>query len=105
MGARAAAKKGTGKRHIEIRVNGRKVYEHIYVAEQMLGRKLLPDEIVHHKDENKKNNDPSNLEVLPNRAEHLKAHNYHRRKPTLDEIVSEVLSEPLGESEFDEFGF
>ena len=33
-------------------------------AEKILGRKLGPDEIVHHKDHNPENDDPGNLEVL-----------------------------------------
>ena len=33
------------------------------VMEEELGRKLLPGEIVHHKDENKRNNDKNNLEL------------------------------------------
>ena len=33
------------------------------VMEEKLGRKLLPDEQVHHKDKNPLNNDPDNLEI------------------------------------------
>jgi hypothetical protein len=33
---------------------------------------------VHHKDENKFNNDPSNLEALSGQAAHLKKHDYWR---------------------------
>ena len=33
-------------------------------VEKILGRKLRPDEIVHHKDHNPENSDSSNLEVL-----------------------------------------
>lgn len=48
-------------------------HEHRTVMEKKLGRKLLPSEVVHHKDNNKKNNDPDNLEVKT-RAEHIKEH-------------------------------
>jgi len=48
--------------------------EHIYVAQQVLGRKLLPGEIVHHLDGNKKNNNPSNLAVLDSDSSHKREH-------------------------------
>ncbi len=48
-------------------------HEHRVVMEQLLGRNLRSDEIVHHKDGNKKNNDLENLEVL-SRAEHTAIH-------------------------------
>ena len=53
------------------KVNGR--HEHRAVAEKMLGRSLRDDEVVHHKDHNKRNNDPSNLEVMT-QSEHAKLH-------------------------------
>ena len=49
------------------------VKEHRYIMEQYLGRKLKENEIVHHKDGNKLNNDISNLEVMT-RSEHSKLH-------------------------------
>lgn len=49
-------------------------YEHILVAENMLGRLLLDGEIVHHKDGDGSNNDPSNLEVYTSQAEHASLH-------------------------------
>jgi hypothetical protein len=49
-------------------------HAHRVIAEQVLGRKLRRKEIVHHKDRNKLNYDPSNLEVLKNRREHAKEH-------------------------------
>lgn len=56
------------------------VYEHILVAEQMLGRPILSTEEVHHRDGNKSNNDPSNLLVTANRADHFQ---YHRKRTDL----------------------
>ena len=48
-------------------------HTHRIVAEQKMGRPLQPGEIVHHIDGNKRNNDPSNLEVMT-QAEHCKLH-------------------------------
>lgn len=49
-------------------------YEHRLVAEEKIGRRLLPGEQVHHVDHNKKNNDPANLEVEESAAHHRVAH-------------------------------
>ena len=49
------------------------VLHHRIVMENHLGRILNSNEVVHHKDGNKKNNKISNLEVM-DRIEHLKHH-------------------------------
>lgn len=49
-------------------------YEHRLVAEQMLGRRLLPGEQVHHIDGDRQNNDPRNLDVKSSQAEHQVSH-------------------------------
>lgn len=48
-------------------------HEHRVVAEQILGRPLKSDEVVHHIDGNKRNNDPSNLQIMT-QSEHVKLH-------------------------------
>lgn len=50
------------------------VYEHILVAEEMLGRKLLPLEVVHHKDQHRNNNSPENLMVFATQGDHAAYH-------------------------------
>lgn len=53
-----------------------RVYEHRLVMEQFIGRYLTPEEQVHHKDEDKRNNDISNLELCANQKEHSEQHAY-----------------------------
>lgn len=50
---------------------------HRVLVENDLGRLLISGEDVHHKDENKKNDDPSNLEVKL-KAEHALEHAFER---------------------------
>lgn len=52
------------------------VYLHIIVAETTLGRHLLPEEVVHHKDLNKLNNNPDNLMVFATKSDHTCFHQH-----------------------------
>lgn len=58
-----------------------KVYVHRHVASVKVGRWLGKNEIVHHIDGNKENNDPANLDVMSN-VDHGKMH-----KPTIIDVV------------------
>ncbi len=49
------------------------VKEHRYIMEQYIGRKLKPEEIVHHIDGDKTNNEISNLKIMT-RGEHSRLH-------------------------------
>ena len=53
--------------------NGEKVFIHREVAEQHIGRKLKKNEVAHHLDGNKLNNDPENIVVLT-RVDHARIH-------------------------------
>lgn len=52
-------------------------HTHRIVAEQMLGRALRPGEVVHHINENKRDNRPENLMIFANQALHAKWHIEH----------------------------
>ena len=53
---------------------------HDLVVEAIIGRRLEKHEVVHHKDQNRKNNDPSNLQLMT-RSEHQKLHMKLRHEP------------------------
>jgi hypothetical protein len=51
------------------------IAEHQIMMERKLGRRLRPNEVVHHRDENKKNNSMSNLRV-ETKQQHAKDHGH-----------------------------
>ena len=61
------------KQYKTIKKDGTVRSEHRMIMERILGRKLSAEEIVHHIDGNKWNNDPSNLMILT-REEHARVH-------------------------------
>lgn len=57
--------------------SGRSV--HRWAAEKKVGGRIFPGRVVHHRDENKRNNRPSNLLVM-SRSEHASLHAKKRRR-------------------------
>jgi HNH endonuclease len=78
----------TSNRHIAISTGkGKKEYLHRYLVEQLI-RPLKKGEIVHHKDENKFNNEIENLEIVESREVHLFLHDYYRKGKHLQKAVT-----------------
>lgn len=64
----------TSAGYILLNIGGRRVYEHIHVAECALGKPLPPGAIVHHVNGIPWDNRPENLVVCPDQAYHLLLH-------------------------------
>ncbi len=73
------------------------VREHRLVVEQVLGRYLLPTEVVHHIDGNRQNNTPENLEVYSSNALHL-AETLKGRVPRWSEEGKVRISEAVSQA-------
>ena len=59
--------------YIFVMNDGQLVREHRLIMEKIIGRRLLADEVVHHKNGNTIDNFPENLELMTN-SEHVKHH-------------------------------
>jgi hypothetical protein len=69
------------------------VYEHILIAEKMLGRELIDDEQIHHLDFNRQNNKKSNILVLK-KGMHTKLHNW------IDRMNLQTIIESASDGEY-----
>ena len=67
------------KKYIYVKENGKLIQEHRLIAEKILKRKLKKNEIIHHRDGDKKNNDPLNLMLFENQRSHVSFENKLKR--------------------------
>ena len=72
--------------------NGVTNREHRFIVEKSIGRKLTPNEIVHHIDGNKRNNSLDNLMIMT-RAEHARLHyrELDKSKPVIQMDKTETI--------------
>jgi hypothetical protein len=67
------------------------ILEHRLVMSQLLGRPLIDTEVVHHRDEDRQNNDPDNLKLYASPGQHSKEE--HETLPTGytdDELIAHL---------------
>ena len=72
-------KRKNNKGYVYIKVGESWLEEHRLVCEEILGRTLNKEEVVHHIDFNKQNNVPSNLAVFENQKAHSHWHTQLRQ--------------------------
>lgn len=60
--------------HIIVKHNGKRIRKHVLIVEEILGKKLPINAIVHHMDSNPANNEHTNLVVCPSDAYHQLLH-------------------------------
>lgn len=82
-----------------VMVDGVYVKEHIYVAEKQIGRKLLKNEVAHHRDEDRLNNDPENIEVMT-RSAHSRHHATGRKAS--EKTIQKLKEAKAGENQKEE---
>lgn len=59
--------------YIAIRIGSGYVYEHILIVEEFIKRRLRKDEVIHHIDGDRSNNDLKNLQLMTD-IEHKRMH-------------------------------
>lgn len=75
--------------YVYVQKDGKKKMQHVSVAEKALGKPLPKGAVVHHVDEDKKNNDPKNLVICPSQAYHLLLHKRMRDRDRLQNVKQE----------------
>jgi CTP-dependent riboflavin kinase len=69
---RGNVQRGRGEGRTYIKLNGRHLHRRL--AEQKIGRELLPGEVVHHINGNRRDNRLDNIEVLQSQSDHARKH-------------------------------
>ena len=67
------------KGYVSIKTENGWIREHIFIVQESIKRELTKDEVVHHIDGNKQNNDIENLVIFPNQKEHSHFHRQVRQ--------------------------
>lgn len=68
------------KGYVVLTDGNKEVFEHRAVMEKILGRKLRRGEIVHHRNENRVDNRPENLELCKNTGTHIQQHHAEQQR-------------------------
>lgn len=64
----------TAKGYLMIQDGGKQRFEHVVIAERALGHPLPPGAVVHHVNENRRDNRPENLVICPDNTYHKIIH-------------------------------
>ena len=71
-----------------LRFNNSNKLVHRRVVEKNIGRRLLPNEIIHHRDGNKLNNNIENLQIFSSQDEH---HSLHKKQNIMNFLLKLFL--------------
>jgi hypothetical protein len=85
-------KKFNNEGYLEIFINGVWILEHRFIVERFLNRKLTKEEIVHHIDGNKLNNNISNLFLFKSQKNHKSFENKVRQFGFTNPIKRQILN-------------